>query len=351
MRANKTENKKTMKIVISVIAAIVIVAAIVAFAGYNMAGSPVDSGDNTKISVVIDEGSSTETIGETLKGKELIKNVTVFKLKSKMSGNDGEYRPGVYSLSKSQSMEEIMDVIVSGESSVARFTIPEGYTIKQTMDVLVKKGLVTEEDFMNEVRNGDFDYRFLEGAPSDDTRLEGFLYPDTYEVFKNAKVHDIINRMLSRFDTLVTDDYYEKAEQMNMDIREIVTVASLIERETKVPDERSRVASVIYNRLDKDMKLQIDASIQYILDEPKQYLLYSDLEVESPYNTYLNAGLPPGPICSPRIECIEAALNPEDTNFIYYVMAPELDGHHNFSETAAEFEKNKAAYKEAVAKQ
>lgn len=344
-------NRKKKKPWILIIVAVVVVVAIVAVIGFNMSVGPVDSGDETKISVVIEEGYSTEMVGDALKEKELITNVTVFKLKSKLEGYDGGYQPGVYSLSKSQSMEEVMAVIVSGKSDVARFTIPEGYTTEQTMGVLVDAQLVTEDDFMDEVLNGDFDYKFLAGTPDDETRLEGFLYPDTYEVYRNATAHDIIDRMLSHFDELVTDEHYAKAKDLGMSIKDIVTMASLIERETKISDERAKVASVIYNRLDKNMKLQIDAAIQYILDEPKEHLLYSDLKVDSPYNIYQHEGLPPGPICSPRIECIDAALNPDDTNFIYYVMAPALDGTHNFSETAAEFEKNKAAYKDAIANQ
>lgn len=345
--SNNNKNKGIKLILI--IAAVVVVAAIIAILGISLTGGPVDSDDETKISVVIKEGLTTESIAEVLHEKELIDSVFVFKIKSKIGGNDDKYRPGVYSLSKSQSMSEIMAVIVSGKSDVSRFTIPEGYTTEQTMNTLIKAGLVTEESFMDEVKNGDFDYDFLDDAPNNDTRLEGFLYPDTYEVYKNASAHNIIDKMLSNFQGRVYED--PNASKNNMSFREILTIASLIERETKVADERAKVASVIYNRIEKGMKLQIDASIQYILDEPKEHLLYSDLKVESPYNTYLHAGLPPGPICSPRIECIDAARNPANTDYLYYVMAPELDGHHNFSETAAEFEKNKAAYKEAVNKQ
>lgn len=342
-------NRKSNRLLLIIIAAIIVIAAIVAVITITTGGGAVDPNDETKISVVIEEGSGTESIGETLKEKDLISSVFKFKIKSKLSGNDGNYKPGVYSLSRSQSMSEIIDVIVSGKSDVARFTIPEGYTTKQTMETLVKAGLTTEEDFMDEVVNGDFDYDFLKDVPSGDARLEGYLYPDTYEVYKNASAHDIIDTMLSNFDGRVYE--IPNGKKSDMSLHEILTVASLIERETKVADERAKVASVIYNRIEKGMKLQIDASIQYILDEPKEHLLYSDLKVESPYNTYLHEGLPPGPICSPRVECVEAALNPANTNYLYYVMAPELDGHHNFSETAAEFEKNKAAYKKAIANQ
>ena len=339
---------KKKKPILLIIVAVIVVAAIVAVLGFNMAGAPVDSNDESKISVVIDEGSSTEDIARILNEKGLISSVGIFKFKSKLGGYDGSYQPGVYSLSVSQPMEDIMAVIASGKSDIVRFTIPEGYSTEQTVQVLVNAQLVTKKEFMDEIQNGKFDYKFLKDAPDDKTRLEGFMYPDTYEVYRNGTAHDIIDRMLSRFDELFTDEYYDRAKELNMNVRDIVTIASLIEWETKIADEREKVAGVIYNRLEKNMKLQIDAAIQYILDEPKEHLLYSDLEVDSPYNTYRNYGLPPGPICSPRIDCIHAALNPAQNDYIYYVMAPELDGTHNFSVSASEFEKNKAAYKDAI---
>jgi UPF0755 protein len=346
MRTHQKTKKSKKWIVI--ILALLVVAAIIGLLAVNLSGDPVDESDNTKVSIVVSEGASTEVIGDSLQKEGLIKSTFMFKLKSKLAGNDGKYKPGVYSLSKSQSMEKMMNIIISGESEIARFTIPEGYTLEQTMDVIVEAGLTTKEEFLDEVKNGDFDYTFIKDLPSGDKRLEGYLYPDTYEVYKNASAHSIIDKMLARFDNLVTPEDYDKAEKMDYSMNEIVIIASLIERETRVEDERAKVASVIYNRLDDGMKLQIDAAVQYALGETKERLLYSDLEIDSPYNTYKIAGLPVGPICSPRIESIKAALNPADTDYLYYVMAPQLDGTHNFSETAAEFEKNKAAYKEAM---
>lgn len=343
-------NKKSKKWIL-IIVAVVVVAAIVAVIGLNNMGKPVDPKSKNKVSVTVEKGQSTEGIGESLHEKGLINSVFSFKLKSKMAGNDGKYQPGVYSLSKSQSIDEMMNVIVSGKSDVTRFTIPEGYTTEQTKNALVKTELVTEESFWDAVEDTELDYEFLKDAPNDERKLEGFLYPDTYEVYKNATADDIIHRMLAQFDSLFSDEFYKRAKELNMSVRDIVTIASLIERETKVPDERAKVASVIYNRIDKGMYLQIDATIQYILDEPKEHLLYSDLKIESPYNTYLYDGLPPGPICSPRLDSIKAALYPDKTDYLYYVATPELDGTHNFSATAAEFEKNKAAYKKAVANQ
>jgi UPF0755 protein len=154
--------------------------------------------------------------------------------------------------------------------------------------------------------------------------------------------------MLAQFDKLFTEEYYGKAEALGLSINEVVTIASLRERETRVPEERALVASVIMNRLNVGMPLQIDATVQFALGENKERLSYADLEVDSPYNTYKIEGLPPGPICSPRIESIEAALNPADTNYIYYVLKPELDGRHNFTNSYDEFLRFKDAYTKAI---
>jgi UPF0755 protein len=155
--------------------------------------------------------------------------------------------------------------------------------------------------------------------------------------------------LLGQFDSLFTDDDYARAEKLGYSVREIVTMASLIERETAVADERPVVARVIYNRMKADMPLQIDAAIQYILGESKEQLLEEDLAIDSPYNLYLYKGLPPGPICNPRMASVDAALHPKKGDQLYYVLDPALNGMHRFSASYDEFLANKAAYQEALA--
>jgi UPF0755 protein len=307
---------------------------------------PMDAADAAKVSVTIKEGAGTSAIADVLKEAKLIRNKTLFRLKSKADGFDGRYKAGVYALARDMSMQQIMEALETGaKAETNRFTIPEGLTATQTADALEKAGLVLAADFLAEAETGDFgEYRFLEGVFD----LEGFLYPETYDVYADATARDLIDRMLSHFDKLFTEECYGKAEAMGLSVREIVTIASLIERETRAPEERALVASVIVNRLDKGMPLQIDATVQYALGEQKERLSYADLEIDSPYNTYKIAGLPPGPICSPRIECIEAALNPADTDYLYYVLRPELDGRHNFAKSYEAFLKFKDAYMKAI---
>jgi UPF0755 protein len=312
------------------------------------AGEPLDANNTETVLISIPSGSGTASIGDILVSNNIISSASNFKLLSKIGGNDGKYKAGEYSLSPSMSYQEIIDSLIAGNSNTTRFTIPEGLTLSETEDKLASNNLINIDAFKDAVENSTFDYKFMSLLPNGSNRLEGFLYPETYDVFTTASEEDIINRLLSQFDKLVTDEYYTRATELGYDMYDIVTIASLIERETRVSVERATVASVIYNRLAINMPLQIDATVQYALAEHKERLSYSDTEVDSPYNTYQNTGLPPGPICSPSIDSIEAALYPEDTNYYYYVLKPEMNGAHNFSNTYEEFLKNKKAYTNAL---
>lgn len=344
----RRKNKSRIFSVIIAAAAIFVIA----FAGFtvymNEVDKPVNEADTGLVSVMIPSGTGTGGIAGILEKNGLIKNSIVFKFQSRTKGYDGKYKAGEYSLSPSMSMTEIMQNLVSGNVNTMRFTIPEGYTIKQTKDKLAAEGMVNADIFDQEVRSGQFDYKFLAGAPAGENRLEGYLYPNTYDVYTTSKEHDIIDRMLAQFSKVFKDEYYDRAKEMGLSINEIITVASMIERETMVDSERTKVASVIYNRLDKGQKLQIDATVQYALGEQKKRLYYKDLKIDSPYNTYVIKGLPPGPICSPGEKSIYAALYPEKTDYYFYVLKPELNGEHNFAKTDTEFEKYKRQYINAI---
>ncbi|QIB69445.1 endolytic transglycosylase MltG [Aminipila butyrica] len=307
-------------------------------------GKPLNAGDTQVLSVNIPQGSGTSNIGQILQEEQIIASAGRFQLLSKIDGNDGKYKAGEYSLSPSMTLQQIMDIIISGDSSTSRFTIPEGLTVKETAERLHAQNFINQEAFFSEVQSGSFDYKFMELLPPGENRLEGFLYPETYDIYTTASEHDIIQKMLSQFDKLVGEEYYARAQEMGYSMYQIVTIASLIEKETLVSAERPTVASVIYNRMAINMPLQIDAAVQYALPEHKSRLTNKDLQVDSPYNTYQNTGLPPGPICSPGIDSIEAALYPASTNYYYYVLSADQNGTHKFSNTYEEFMKNKKAY-------
>jgi len=319
---------------------------------------PVNPGSDTEWVITIPEGASTQTIATILRQNGLIRDGLimgrlseyVFRDHSKRMGYDGEFKYGDFTLRKNMSVDEIVDVLIAGsvEANTKTFTIPEGYTINQIARVLDEHGIVSEMDFFDEVQNGVFDFSFLVDCPPGFERLEGFLYPETYEVYADATAHDVILKMLSQFDALFKLEYYERAEEMGMSVREIVTMASIIERESVVAEERPVMAGVFYNRIAQGIRLESCATIQFILGEPKEFLTNADTQIESPYNTYLNEGLPPGPICSPRMASIVAALFPDEHDYIFFVLSPDLDGSHRFSSDYNEFLANKDEYYAAI---
>ncbi len=226
--------------------------------------------------------------------------------------------------------------------ATVKVIIPEGYTNEQIGKALEKSGLVTEKDFINQVENwSDNSYWFLKGIPKDKHKLDGFLYPATYTFAKNTSSKEIINEMLKTFEINIqqSKSYINKN---NLNIRNIVITASLIEKEARKDVDRPKIASVIYNRLNKNMPLQIDATILYVIGH-KDKVYNKDLTVKSPYNTYLNKGLPPSPICNPGIKSINAAIHPENTNYLYYVLDTKTDT-HVFAETYAQHIKNVSLY-------
>ncbi len=303
---------------------------------------PVDVENSQPISVQIPVGTGTGGIAEILKENGLINNTPIFRFESKAKGYDGKYKAGEYMLSKSMSMLTIMEKIVSGNVNTVRFTIPEGYTLKKITEKLNAQGLINEELFLQELKSGEYDYDFLKDAQKSELRLEGFLYPETYDVYTTASERDIIDRMLLQFDKVFKPEYYERAKELNLSINEVITIASIIQGEAVKEDEMDLISSVIYNRLKINMRLQVDATVQYALQERTDRVTVKNTEVDSPYNTYQNKGLPPGPICSPGIKAIEAALYPAETNYIYFVA--KGDGYHAFTHDYDQFLRDKNAY-------
>lgn len=311
---------------------------------------PKDRKDNTYVVVKIEEGSSTEDIANALYKKGVISSVTKYKILSKIWHYDGKYKAGSFSVSPSMRSSDIAETIIKGVASTKTFTIPEGYTIEQTASKLGKEGIVDKDKFLAATKSDDFKkFKFLDEAQSGDNHLEGYLFPDTYAVDLDADENQIITTMLNQYEKVFTKKYKERAKELNYSEKDIIIIASLIERESQVDGDRAKIASVIYNRIKADMPLQIDATIQYALGKPKESLSLNDTKLDSPYNTYMNKGLPPGPICSPGRESIKAALYPEDTDYLYYVVSEKLDGTHNFSKDYNQFLKDKDAYSKALA--
>ena len=324
--------------------------------------SPVDPDNNSEVIFVVEQGDSTSAVSKALMNNGILKGGAIrgyvteffFKEYCKRMGynidDDKLFKYGEYTIRKNMTVDEIAEILIAGVAvaEAKRFTILEGYNTKQIARTLQEQGIITEAEFYEEVRNGKFDYPFLFDAPLGDNRLEGFLYPETYEVYEDSTANEVINIMLSQFNELFKPEYYTQAESMGMSVQEVVTLASIVEREAVVADERPIMARVFQNRLSQEMPLESCATIQYVLDEPKEFLTIADTQIVSDYNTYLHSGLPPGPICSPRIASIQATLFPDTNDYLFFVLSSELDGSHMFSTDYNEFLRNKDAYYAAV---
>ena len=340
------------KIIIAVICIVIVVAAGTAFYIGGM-GKALDPENTRTVSVTIASGSGTIQIGQTLEDEGIVASESKFRLWSRIKGYDSQYKAGTYTLSPSMDLQTIADIIVGGKVNTVNFTIPEGYTIYQTARAIADKGLGDYDTLVSLIEAADFDYDFLDLAQDNKNKLEGYLFPNTYTIDEGMSEEQIIKVMLSQFEKEPLKAYNNKLvssqynEASGRSLNEIITIASIIERECKVDEERKLVASVIYNRLEKGMPLQMCSTVQYVLGEQKEVLTYADTRIESPYNTYTNPGLPPGPICSPGLAAVKAALNPADTDYLYFVLSEKLDGTSNFSSDYAKFERDKAAYYKA----
>lgn len=308
--------------------------------------APVASKKSSQdINVVIPEQATTGQAGEILKQASLIRNPFVFRVYARFKGQDSRIKAGQYRLNNSLSTPAILKELVDGSLAVETITIPEGFTVSKIADILVSKGLASREKFMWAVSFENFPYTFTEGLPEGEKRLEGYLFPDTYQVTLGSSENSIINTMIKRFENEINElDYLARAEEMGLTLHQAVTIASMVEREAKIDRERPLIAGVIFNRMRSSIPLQIDATVQYALGINRDTVYYKDLEIDSPYNTYKNLGLPPGPIASPGRESLLAVVNPAWTDYYYYVAKP--DGSHAFAKTLAEHNANKERYQQ-----
>ncbi|WP_195575970.1 endolytic transglycosylase MltG [Paenibacillus sp. 1001270B_150601_E10] len=326
---------------------IVIIIIIGAGAWYVWNGMQPVQGQDKPIEVSIEEGTGTSAIAQHLEEQGVIKNALLFKLYLKMNNEGSAFMAGKYSFDPSSTYEQIIKKLNAGDVipvETVRVMVPEGYTIEQIADDLSEKGIVEREAFIQAAdkigKEKPSDLTLNLPKPNDKLKhvLEGYLFPETYEFAVGTSAEEMIVRMLKETEKRLIDipNFDAKLEQSGMTLQELLTVASLVEREVVVDEERPLVAGVIYNRLNKPMRLQIDATIQYALDKPKERLYYKDLEIESPYNTYKEDGLPPGPIASPSLESIKAALEPETSDYFYYVTKKDGTQTHLFAKTYEE---------------
>ncbi len=291
--------------------------------------NPVDVNDATPIEVTIPASSSASSIARILYGacgydqEGLISSTAAFKVYVDFVGKANSLKAGTYVFSKNMSIKQIVEELCEGNAPKATvtFTVPEGYTIVGIGKVLMEKGLISSEaDLLSAAKSGSAftNFAFINDVAATSNVssrayvLEGYLFPDTYEVYADASVETIIIKMLNRFNVVFTDEYLTRAQQLGMTMDQVVTLASLIEREAQAPDDFAKVSAVFHNRLSQDMPLQSCASLSYVLGVTKYVFNETERATDSLYNTYKYKGLPVGPVCNPGKAAIEAALYPNE---------------------------------------
>ena len=318
------------------------------YGGYRLVDAAFGGGEEATeepVTVVVEQGDTLGSVAEKLDEAGLISSSSLFELEARVGGSATEIKPGEYQFEPGQDGEEILEALSSGETgSTYEVVIPEGLTLEQTAQKVAEQGGVTAGEFEAAARKTDYGYAFLDDSAIETT--EGFLFPKKYEFQNDASAEQIVDRLLQQY-LMETQslDFAATEERLNLTEYEILTTASLIEKEAASPEEQPMIASVIYNRIRARMPLQVDATILYALGESKERLSLDDLEVDSPYNTYKNAGLPPGPIASPGRGAIQAALEPSETEHLYYVLKPG-GGEHFFTDDYDEFLEAKAEAEE-----
>lgn len=316
-------SKKKFKLLIFIIIAFIIYSALF-------------GGVKKTVDVKIEKGLSTTQIAKVLKDNDVISSRVVFLLVVNTSQYKGKLRYGDFTFEKGEGYFDVIKKVATGgaKKDTITITIPEGYSVEKIIKLLEESGFGTKREIESAL-NDSYDYEFIHHikATSDcNYKLQGFLFPATYEFYTDDTPHTVFNKMLKEF-----EKQYDSLGMSYDDIYTIITKASLVEREAKLDSERSKIAGVIENRLTKDMRLQIDATIAYFISNglyDVERVLYSDLERNSAYNTYKNTGLPVGPICNPGIKSIKAAINPDKHSYLYYRTDENIkDGSHIFTET------------------
>ncbi len=307
------------------------------------------SDDPTPVVFTVEPGDTAGDIALRLKRWGLINDAELFRQLAQYEKADGKLEAGRYELRANMTMEEIIEALQHGRLEEIAVTIPEGWRAEQIAEVLAEEVGVDGEAFLDLVQGRHFDYEFLQDWPPEAT-LEGFLFPDTYNLPVQPTALDIIERMLANFDQRFTAEMRQTAVEQEMTIYQVVTLASIVEREAVVAEERPIIAGVFLNRLEEGMNLEADSTVQYALgyqEDAGQWwktpvTLEEFAQVNSLYNTYLHRGLPPGPICNPGLASIQAVVEPVESDYLYFFARG--DGSHAFAKTFEEHLQNQQKY-------
>jgi UPF0755 protein len=354
----KKKEVKTVRKIVSIIAGVaLLLLLIVGISGYAYISSalkPVDENAQKEIAVEIPLGSGITNISQILESKGIIKNATVFKYYAKFQ-NESSFQAGNYTFTQAMTLDEILKTLKTGKlyrEPIFSITVPEGLTLEQIADVIAKNTPHSAKDVMAKLTDQAFIELMMAEFPelltdeifAEDIRhdLEGYLYPATYPYFeKNPTIEEVIQPMIKAMDDIVLS-YREAITESGMSVHEFLTFASLLEEEATATTDRETIASVFFNRIEVEMPLQTDPTVLYSLGGHKERVLFEDLEVDNPYNTYKVKGLPPGPIAGAGKTSLEATLNPSDTDYLYFLAGS--DGVNHFAKTFDEHKQNREKY-------
>ncbi|REJ21412.1 MAG: endolytic transglycosylase MltG [Bacillaceae bacterium] len=349
--------KIVRKTVLTVLIAFVVIFAGVIGGGYlyvRSALKPVDPDNKEPVKVQIPIGSSVSQIASILEKNDIIKSAIVFKYYVKFKNESG-FQAGSYQFNQSMTIQEIVERLKKGElmgEAAIKLTIPEGLQLSEIADIIAKHTPYSKKEIMNQLTNQQFIKQMQKKYPNTITddifngrikyALEGYLYPATYSFYEESPpLSEIIETMIKKTDEMLVP-YRNKMKELSLSTHQFLTLASLVEEEATEKADREKIASVFYNRLEKNMPLQTDPTVLYSLGKHKERVYYKDLEVNSPYNTYKNKGLPPGPIANAGKQSLDAVANPADTNYFYFLATKE--GEVIFTKTLDEHNKEKAKH-------
>lgn len=329
------------------LAIVVVVVAAIVTGYFTLYRSKTDVAPGIAVTVEVPQGAGTAEIAGILAEQGVIGNANLFRLEARRAEVDGRLRAGSYQLETGMSDADVIEELVAGPPvAYTTVTIPEGWRISQIAKRLEDKAGIPAEEFEGLAANaGEFadEHPYLKDAYKGS--LEGFLFPKTYRLKEGATARDAIEMMLDQFDKEIAEVDVEGAKKLGLSLPELVNAASIIERETKLAKERRLVSSVIHNRLETGMRLQMCSTVVYVLNKNELRLTEAETRTDSPYNTYIHTGLPPGPIASPGLASLKAAAKPADTDYIYYVLTGK-NGSHTFASNNEEFLRAKRKSKE-----
>lgn len=336
-----TNTKKRWLVVFATFVIFAFVVASAVLWGLKTVKAP-NSSDSATVDFVINKGEGAGDIAKSLGDKKLIKNYFVFVMYLNWTKQGAKLQVGEYKIAKNLNMIEVTSILVNGKIVTGKITIPEGWTNEQIANYLAKNTAITAGEFIEAAKYDPAKYKYDFLYPlKPGYSLEGYLYPDTYQVSLKPTAEEVVKKMLENFDKKLTAADRTQIGKSGLNPYEVVILASIVEREVANSEDRKKVAGVFLNRLNNDMPLESCATIQYILKSDKWVFTYEETRTPSPYNTYLNPGLPVGPIGNPSIQSIKAVLFPEKTNYFYFLSSK---GKTYFSTTLDEHNAKKAQY-------